>query len=42
MSANAEGQAALAALGVEEFVVVNNDRYDSARAVIQAVETIAP
>ena len=42
MSANAEGQAALAALGVEGFVVVNNDRYDSARAVIQAVETIAP
>lgn len=39
MAFDPEGQAALAALGVDEFVLLGDDTYDSARAIIQAVDT---
>jgi phosphonate transport system substrate-binding protein len=37
-----EGQRALAALGVERFVLIGDERYDSARAIVRAVEAPAP
>ena len=42
MAFDPEGQAALAALGVEEFVLLEDDTYNSARTIIQAVETVTP
>lgn len=42
MAFDPEGQAALAALGVEEFVVIEDDTYNSVRTIIQAVETVTP
>ncbi len=42
MASDAEGQAALTALGVEGFVLLDDHTYDSARAIIDAVETVTP
>lgn len=42
MAFDPEGQPALAALGVEEFVVIEDDSYNSVRTIIHAVETLTP
>lgn len=42
MALDPDGRAALAALGVEEFVLLEDDTYDSVREIIQMVETVTP
>ncbi len=42
MAVDSDGRAALAALGVDEFVLLDDSAYNSVRAITQAVETVTP
>lgn len=42
MAVDSDGRAALAALGVDEFVLLDDSAYNSVRAITQAVEIVTP